>query len=132
MRILDIEGIPSSANIVSCESNSIEEVREFKQRLHKIHKEYNANYQEDLKNLDVTVDTPERQTKEMLPTMTIRDTDPSQGKGKPEDSEIDKQGYPLIDYEEALHFSQSKFAKTFRYYQYLERILNLEWFICKL
>jgi len=68
----------------------------------------------------------------MLPTMTIRDTDPSQGKGKPEDSEIDKQGYPLIDYEESLHFSQSKFAKTFRYYQYLERILNLEWFICKL
>ncbi len=82
--------------------------------------------------MDVTIDEPERQTKEQLPSLTLRDTDPSHGKGRPEDSEIDKQGYPLIDYEEALNFGQSTFAKTFRYYQYLERILNLEWFIVKL
>lgn len=75
---------------------------------------------------------PEKQTKEMLPTMTPRDTDPSQGKGRPEDSEIDKQGYPMLDYEEALFFGQSKFARMIRFYQYLDRILNLEWFICKL
>lgn len=68
----------------------------------------------------------------MLPTMTPRDPDPSQGKGKPEETEIDKQGYPLVDYEEALQFGHSQFAKMFRYYQYLERIISLEWFICKL
>ena len=64
--------------------------------------------------------------------MTHRDPDPSQGKGKPEDSEVDKLGYPLLDYEEALNFGTSKFAVMTRFYQYLERILNLEWFITKL
>ena len=68
----------------------------------------------------------------MLPAFTYKDTDPAQGKGKPEDSEIDKQGYPVHDYEESLHFGTSKFARMIRYYQYLERIINLEWFICKL
>ena len=82
--------------------------------------------------MSTTVNDPETQTKEMLPSFTQRDNDPSHGKGKPEDSEIDKMGYPLLDYEEELGFGQSKFAKLTRYYQYLERILNLEWFICKL
>ena len=52
----------------------------------------------------------------MLPTMTPKDTDPSQGKGKPENTEIDEQGYPFLDYEEALYFGQSKFAVMIRYY----------------
>ena len=132
MQILDYSGIPSSANLVECEASSIEELREYKQKLAKVHLNYNKNWQEDLKNLDVTIDHPEKQTKEMLPTMTPRDPDPSQGKGKPEDTEIDKLGYPLVDYEEALQFGQSQFARMFRYYQYLERIISLEWFICKL
>lgn len=68
----------------------------------------------------------------MLPAMTLKDMDPSYGKGRPEDSDIDKQGYPALDYEEALNFGQSRYAKLIRYYQYIERILNLEWFICKL
>lgn len=68
----------------------------------------------------------------MLPAMTQKDPDPSQGKGRPDDSEIDKLGYPTLDYEEALNFGQSKFAKLIRFYQYIERILGLEWFICKL
>ena len=37
-------------------------------------------------------------------------------KGRPEDSEIDKQGYPMLDYEEALFFGQSKFARMIRFY----------------
>lgn len=82
--------------------------------------------------LDVTTNEPEQQTKEMLPSFTQRDNDPSQGKGKPEDSEIDKMGYPLLDYEEELNFGHSKYAKLIRLYQYIERIINLEWFICKL
>lgn len=103
LSILDLEGIPSSYTLVQCESSSIEEMRTFKQRLAAIHKNYNSEWQEDLKNLDVTIQYPEKQTKELLPTMTPRDHDPSQGKGKPEDSEIDKQGYPFQDYEEALN-----------------------------
>jgi hypothetical protein len=71
---------------------------------------YNKNYKVDLKKLDDTVNEPERQTKEMLPTMTPREVEPSHGKGKPEDSEIDKFGYPMLDYEEALNFGQSKFS----------------------
>jgi len=82
--------------------------------------------------LDEHTNNPERQTKEMLPAMTPKDPDPSQGKGRPDDSEIDKLGYPTLDYEEALNFGQSKFAKLIRFYQYIERILGLEWFICKL
>ena len=46
--------------------------------------------------------------------------------------EIDDQGYVQLDYEEALNFSESKYAKFIRYYQYLERIFSLEWFIYKL
>ena len=38
----------------------------------------------------------------------------------------------MLDYEEAANFGHSKFAKLMRYYQYLERILQLEWFITKL
>ena len=132
MHILDHSAIPSSAVLLQCESSSTEEIKAFKDRLAKVHKNYNRNWQEDLRNLDPAIDEPEKQIKEMLPTMTPRDTDPSQGKGRPEDSEIDKQGYPMLDYEEALFFGQSKFAKMIRFYQYLERILNLEWFICKL
>ena len=132
MSVLDWEGIPSSATLVQCESSSIEELRVFKQRLVSIHKNYNVDWQEDLKNYDVTVKSPEKQTKEMLPSFTLRDLDSAQGKSKPEDSEIDRQGYPFLDYEEALNLGQSKFAQLIRYYQYLERILNLEWFICKL
>ena len=132
MTIVNLAAIPSSASLVACESSSIEEMRAFKERLSKIHKDYNENYQDDLKQLDESTNEPEKQTKEMLPAMTHRDPDPSQGKGKPEDSEVDKQGYPMLDYEEALNFGTSRFAVMARYYQYLERILNLEWFITKL
>ena len=41
-------------------------------------------------------------------------------------------GNVSIGSEEALSFGHSKFAKMIRFYQYLERILNLEWFIIKL
>ena len=54
----------------------------------------------------------------MLPAMTLRDMDPAAGKGRPEDSDIDKLGYPALDYEEALNFGQSKYAKLI---QHLER-----------
>lgn len=144
MKILDLDGIPSSAHLIRCDSSSIEELRAFKQRLAKIHLAYNENWQEDLKLLDVTNDHPEKQTKEMLPTFNLKDLaggresaatngTASCSKGvKSEDAEIDKQGYPLLDYEEALHFGRSNFAVMMRYYQYLERIMSLEWFICKL
>ena len=51
----------------------------------------------------------------MLPAFTPRDLDPSQGKGKPEE-EIDKLGFPVLDYEEALNFGQSQFGNMMRYY----------------
>ena len=60
MNIVDFEGIPSSAQLVSCESSSHDEMKKFKQRLAKIHLNYNKNWQEDLKLYDVTVDNPER------------------------------------------------------------------------
>ena len=98
MQILDTSAIPSSASLLQCESSSIEEIKAFKEKLAAIHLAYNKNYKEDLKQLDPNIDRPEQQTKEMLPAFTYRDTDPSQGKGKPEDSDIDKQGYPTQDY----------------------------------
>ena len=76
----------------------------FKDRLAKVHKNYNKKWQEDLKSLDPACNEPEKQTKEMLPSMTPRDMDPSSAKGRPENNEIDKQGYPILDYEEALNF----------------------------
>ena len=60
LKILDFEGIPSSAQLVECESSSIDEMKVYKKRLAKIHLNYNKNWQEDLKNLDVTVDYPEK------------------------------------------------------------------------
>ena len=132
MSMIDINVIPSTASLMQCESSSIEEIRAFKAKITAVHKNYNKNYQEDLKMLDVTTNEPEQQTKEMLPSFTQRDNDPKEGKGKPEDSEIDKMGYPLLDYEEELNFGHSKYAKLIRLYQYIERIINLEWFICKL
>lgn len=109
MKIINPNAIPSSASLCECESSSYEEIKVFKDRLTKIHKAYNENYQEDLKMIDETGD-PEKQTKEMLPALTHRDPDPSQGKGKPEDSEVDKLGYPLMDYDECLNYGTSKFA----------------------
>lgn len=66
----------------------------------------------------------------MLPTLTLKDStagadgreSSTTGNGggskgaKAEDAEIDKQGYPILDYEEALHFGRSNFAVMFRYY----------------
>lgn len=60
MQILDLNGIPSSSNLVECEASSLEEVRDFKKKLAKVHLNYNKNWQEDLKNLDVTIDYPEK------------------------------------------------------------------------
>ena len=132
MTMMDIGAIPSSSSLILCEASAPEEIKTFRDRLIAIHKNYNAKYQEDLKMYEEATNTPEQQTKEMLPSMTLRDLDPSYGKGRPEDSDIDKLGYPALDYEEALSFGQSRFAKLIRYYQYIERIVNLEWFICKL
>ena len=81
MTILDHSAIPSSASLMKCESSSLEEIRVFKDRLTVIHKKYNEDYQADLKMLDETIDDPERQTKEMLPSCTqLFETDPSLGK----------------------------------------------------
>ena len=60
MTILNLSAIPSSAKIMQCETSSLEETRNFKERLTRIHKEYNANYQEDLTKLDPNVNEPER------------------------------------------------------------------------
>ena len=116
MSMIDIGVIPSSSSLILCEASGIEEVRKFKEKLTLIHKTYNKNYQEDLKQLDERTNEPEKQTKEMLPAMTQRDTDPSQGKGRPDDSDIDKLGYPTLDYEEALNFGHSKYAQLIRFY----------------
>ena len=44
MTILDHSAIPSSANLMKCESSSLEEIRVFKDRLNAIHKKYNEDY----------------------------------------------------------------------------------------
>jgi hypothetical protein len=41
-------------------------------------------------------------------------------------------GNRTLDYEEAMYFGDSKYAKLIAYYQNLERILQLEWFMNKL
>ena len=38
----------------------------------------------------------------------------------------------LLDYEEALYYGDSKYASLIRYYQFLERIITIEWFLNKL
>ena len=77
MQIIDFSAIPSSAVLMQCESSSIEEIRMLKNRLAKVHKNYNKNWQEDLKMLDPATIYPEKQTKEMLPSITLRDMDQS-------------------------------------------------------
>lgn len=41
-------------------------------------------------------------------------------------------GLQSIDYEECYYFADTRYAKLISYYQNLERILTLEWFITKL
>lgn len=68
----------------------------------------------------------------MLESLTLHDAENSASKGKPEATDIDDEGYVQLDYEEALYFCHSNYAKMMRYYQHLERIIQLEWFIYKL
>lgn len=82
--------------------------------------------------------------KQMLPTFTPRELDglheqtTSEQQAQPSDdkheesSHIRKQGNPLLDYDEALNFSNSTYSKLTRYYQHIERIFYLEWFIQQL
>lgn len=42
MNVVNIGAIPSSASLLACESSSAEEMRNFKERLTKIHKAYNS------------------------------------------------------------------------------------------
>jgi len=37
----------------------------------------------------------------------------------------------ILDYEEALYFGDSKYAALMRFYQSLERIMQIEWFLIK-
>ena len=60
MNIVNIGAIPSSASLLACESSSGEEMRNFKERLTKIHKAYNSKYEEDLRRLDESTNEPER------------------------------------------------------------------------
>ena len=69
----------------------------------------------------------------MLESMTPLDGESMAKKGETErKTEIDEAGYVQLDYEEAVDYYDSKYAKFIRYYQYLERIISLEWFIYKL
>ena len=68
----------------------------------------------------------------MLPQFTLKNLSDRAKVSKADADGIDALGYPMLDYEEAANYGQSKFAKMIRYYQYLERILQLEWFIVKL
>lgn len=88
----------------------------------------------DLKSQSIEEIFPERQIKVLLPTMTPKDVEAvTQNKGgKVEEVDIDRQGYPLHDYYEALHFGDSQYAKMIRYYQFLDRIFKLEWFLLRL
>ena len=69
----------------------------------------------------------------MLESMTPLDGESMAKKSETErKTEIDEAGYVQLDYEEAVDYYDSKYAKFIRYYQYLERIISLEWFIYKL
>ena len=70
MTMIDICAIPSSSSLILCEASGAEEVKNFKEKLNLIHKTYNENYQEDLKQCDERTNNPEKETKEMLPAMT--------------------------------------------------------------
>ena len=77
MTMIDASVIPSSHTLLKCEASSMEEIREFKEKLNKIHLDYNENFQVDLKMLDEKTNDPEAQTKAMLPSIKSKDTDPS-------------------------------------------------------
>ena len=60
MTMVDIGAIPSSSSLILCEASAPEEIRAFKDRLTKIHKNYNEAYLEDLKLYDEATNTPEQ------------------------------------------------------------------------
>ena len=60
MSIIDTSAIPSSAKLLECEASSPDELAAFKRKLTAIHKAYNKDYQEDLRQLDPATDRPER------------------------------------------------------------------------
>ena len=122
-------------NLMLAEASSSEELTRYKKKQVEIlKKRHGKNSQfEELKQIDPELNDPEAIIKKMIETMTPLDGEqmikPSEVERK---TEIDDQGYVQLDYEESLDFYDSKYAKFMRYYQYLERIISLEWFIYKL
>ncbi len=82
---------------------------------------------EDLCLLDHTDKYCEDNLKKNLPTFSPKDFDGMQeqttseqqknnSNDEDEINRIKKHGHPILDYEEAIHFSKSKFANCIRYY----------------
>ena len=123
--VTDYSGIPSSSTLLTAESAPIEDMRIFKQKkLDARGRVWGPKLQEkdELKDIDVTAEHPEKQLKRLLPTFT-----PDENCAELKDSKAF-----ILDYEEALYFGESKYAQMSRYYVALERILTIEWFILKL
>ena len=122
-------------NLMLAEASSSEELKKYKKKQMEILKKRHGqdSQVEELKLIDPLLNDPDAQIKNMIETMT-----PLDGEQMIKESEIERKtdiddlGYVQLDYEEALDFFDSKYAKFMRYYQYLERIISLEWFIYKL
>ena len=135
LTIQNYRGIPSSMNLMLAEAASSEELTRFKKKQTEILKQkYGKKSQvEELKQIDPEINNPEAILKCMLESMTPLDGESMAKKSEAErKTEIDEAGYVQLDYEEAVDYYDSKYAKFIRYYQYLERIISLEWFIYKL
>ena len=114
--IVNYRGIPCSINLMKAEAAPPEEIEEYKQRRIKVFeaKHGKNKYIEDLMKIDPMED-PEKSLKDVLESLTLLDGEfvPNQPSRV---TKIDKEGFVELDYKEALDFSQSKYAKFFRYY----------------
>lgn len=142
LHINDLFGIPSSLSLTTAEAANILDLRLFNEKQRELMKQKSRTSEEDLTSIDGTKNHCEDNLKPILFKFTPREQSTlehssdvstnSDDKQVHEADLIKKHGYPQLDYEEALNYSHSKFAKLMRYYQHLERIFTLEWFIQKL
>ena len=135
LTILNHRGIPSSMSLMSAEAATPEELAKYKQRQTEIYtlrykREYGADTQVDeLKSIDPGHNNPEEVLKTMIEALTLLDGDSTFTESRRiddekkeihdkivRDPEISPSGYVQQDYEEALDFSDSSYAKFIRYY----------------
>lgn len=138
-KILVYDGVPSSSTILGVDTCPAEDLRLFKQKRFEIRQAvHKTEVTDELKDNRAKDEDPEKHLKQMLPTFTPMDPAEELQKRTGEEQEswqkakIGRSASGLLDYEEALYFGDSHYSTVMRYYQALERILTVEFFIVKM